>query len=116
MELSFTEYRALFDQYYYFEINIVCTLIFVFDIFLQMNTTYYDSDGEEIHSNKLIIFNYMKGMMVIDILSSIPIDSGPWKIINILKVVRVKKLPGIINKMNVNEESKTLLRMGYLVF
>ena len=116
MELSFNEYRSLFDQYYYTEINTVCTGIFVMDIFLNMNTTYYDSDGDEIYSKKNIILNYMKGMFVIDTLSSIPIDKGPWKIINILKIVRVFKLPGIINKMNVDEESKSVLRMGFLVF
>lgn len=116
MELSFIEYRALFDQYYYTEINNVCTIVFILDIVLNMNTTFYDSDGDEIYKKKRIIMNYMKGMFVIDTLSSIPIDNGPWKIINILKIVRVFKLPGIINKMNVDEESKSLLRMGFLVF
>jgi hypothetical protein len=81
-----------------------------------MNTTYYDNDGEEIFSKRKIIVNYMKGMLIIDILSSIPIDSGNWKIINILKLVRVFKLPGIINKMNADEETKSVLRLGFLVF
>ena len=116
MELSFVEYREIFDKYYYSEINTFSTVIFVLDIILQMNTTYYDSDGEEIFNKKKIIFNYMKGLLFIDILSSIPIDSGPWKIINILKLVRVLKLPGLINKMSIDEESKSALRMSYLVF
>ena len=116
MELSFTEYRVIFDRYYYTEINIVSTAIFILDIILQMNTTFYDSDGEEIFSRKKIILNYMKGMLIIDIISSIPIDSGPWKIINILKLVRIFKLPGIINKMSIDEEKKSLLRLTFLVF
>jgi len=43
------------------------------DIFLQMNTTYYDSDGYEIFKKRKIIAHYMRGMFTIDLLSSLPL-------------------------------------------
>jgi len=44
------------------------------DIFLQMNTTYYDSEGDEISQKRKIVAHYMRGMFTIDLLSSLPLD------------------------------------------
>lgn len=80
-----------------------------------MNTTYYDSDGEEIFIKKKIRQNYIQGFFFIDLLSSIPFDliySGSlFRLINILKIIRIKKLTAIINKLNVDEEKKSFLRI-----
>ena len=103
-------------------VNIVATAFFFLDILFQMNTTYYNSDGDEIYDKKKIIKNYLTGMFIIDFLSSLPMEYitiEGWealRLINILKIIRVKKLTGIINKMNVDEEIKSRFRMFYLVF
>lgn len=47
-------------------------MLFVLDIIFQMNTTYYDNDGEEIEDKKKIIKHYIGGMFIIDLLSAIP--------------------------------------------
>lgn len=89
--------------------------MFITDIFIMMNTTYYDSDGEEIFIKKKIRQNYIQGFFFIDLLSSIPFDliySGSlFRLINILKIIRIKKLTAIINKLNVDEEKKSFLRI-----
>lgn len=89
------------------------------DIVLQMNTTYYDSDGEEIEDKKKILKHYVSGIFIIDFVSAIPweyITKSKWRLLNILKIVRLLKLGDIINKANFDEETKSLLRTGKLVF
>ena len=90
------------------------------DIFIMMNTTFYDSDGDEIESKKRIRQNYLSGFFSIDLLSSIPFDimfpGSLLRLINILKIIRIKKLTSIINKLNVDEEKKSYLRICQLVF
>ena len=59
---------------------------------------------------------------MIDLLSSIPMeyiatDDYPFlRMINILKIIRIQKLTGIINKMNVDEEKKSLYRIMNNIF
>jgi len=76
-----------------------------------MNSTFYDSDGEEIFDKHKIRVNYLSNMFLIDTLSSIPIEymlpGHPLRMINILKIIRVFRLTAIINKMNVDEETKS---------
>jgi hypothetical protein len=60
-------------------------------------------------------------MFLIDLLSSIPIDmifasDSPLKVINSLKIIRIKRLTRIIDKMNADEERKSIYRMLQLVF
>lgn len=90
------------------------------DILIQMNSTYYDSDGEEIYNKRKIMTHYFFGMFFIDLVSAPPIETlfpgSQWRLLNILKIIRVFKLTAIINKMNVDEETKSQLRMMYLVF
>ena len=85
-----------------------------------MNTTYYDNDGNEIYSKKRIRINYIFGMFFIDLISSLPIEiffpGSLLRMLNILKIIRVFRLTGIINKMNVDEEAKSQLRMLHLIF
>ena len=54
-------------------------------------------------------------MFFIDLCSSLPIEiffpGHPIRIINVLKIIRVSKLSGIINKSNMDEENKSLLRI-----
>ena len=84
-----------------------------------MNTTYYDNDGEEIEDKKKIMQHYLQGMFIIDLLSAIPweyMSVSLLRMLNLLKIVRLQKLGDIINKSNVDEEMKSLLRICKLVF
>ena len=72
---SFREY--FYDQDYYICINVIQIVLFFLDIIFQMNTTYYDNDGEEIEDKQKIIKHYLKGMFFIDLLSAIPWEYGP---------------------------------------
>jgi len=76
-----------------------------------MNTTYYDADGDEIFIKSKIRFHYIRGMFFVDTVSAPPIEiilpGSQWRLLNILKILRVFKLTGIINKMNVDEETKS---------
>ena len=38
------------------------------------------------------------------------------KLVNVLKIIRVRRLTSIINKMNIDEEQKSLLRIGQIIF
>jgi hypothetical protein len=54
----------------------------------------------------------MFGMLVIDVVSSLPIEimlpGSILRMFNILKIIRVFRLTTIINKMNAEEESKSV--------
>ena len=62
----------------------------------------------------------MFSSFTIDLLSSLPIEvlfpGNVLRILNVLKIIRVLRLTAIINKMNVDEETKSLLRMAQLIF
>lgn len=121
LTLSFDQISEMLsnNEVYNF-INITSSIFFIMDIFLQMNTTYYDSEGEEISDKKKIRINYMFGMFFIDLISSLPVEiffpGNVLRMVNILKIIRVFRLTGIINKMNVDEEAKSQLRMLHLIF
>lgn len=59
-------------------------------------------------------------MFIIDFLSAIPWEymskKSAWRMLNILKIVRLLKLGDIINKANFDEETKSLLRISKLIF
>mgnify|MGYP003902221713 CR=1 FL=1 len=121
LTLSFDEIsETLTNSVSYNTINLTSAVFFILDIFFQMNTTFYDSDGEEIFDKVRIRKNYIAGMFFIDLISSVPIEiffpGNMLRMFNILKIIRVFRLTGIINKMNMDEEKKSLLRMFHLIF
>lgn len=121
LTLFFDQFDDYFSQMNYYQgINIISIILFFVDILFQMNTTYYDNDGEEIENKKKIICHYMQHMFIIDFLSAIPWEymskKSAWRMLNILKIVRLLKLGDIINKANFDEETKSLLRICKLIF
>jgi len=75
LTLSFDEIsESLSGNSLYNFINIASTVFFMLDIILQMNTTFYDPEGEEIYDKKKIRINYLFGMFFIDLISSLPIE------------------------------------------
>jgi hypothetical protein len=85
-----------------------------------MNTTYYDSDGQEIFNKRKIRLNYLFGMLTVDVVSSIPIEiilPGSYlRMFNILKIIRVFRLTTIINKMNAEEETKSVSSLYFISY
>ena len=83
------------------------------DIGFAFNTSYYDVEGEEVRSRANIARHYMKGMFIIDLLSSLPFDLLPLlgdklKLIALLKVIRITRLTRMVNKLSFEEETKAV--------
>ena len=78
--LAFDQIEEAFsDIPAYTIIDTSANIFFILDIIVQMNTTYYDSDGEEVFKKSRIRKNYLCGMFPVDLLSSIPYDIlTPW--------------------------------------
>ena len=75
MALAFDEFDDMFHESTVFNIfDMAANCFFILDIFLQMNSTYYDNDGEEIFDKKQILRHYIFGAFIIDLLSSLPIE------------------------------------------
>jgi hypothetical protein len=109
LTISFDGINELFraSQVYNF-FNLTSNIFFIIDIFFQMNTTYYDAEGEEIDNKQKIRKHYLLTGFFIDFFSSFPVDymmqGSLLRLVNVLKINRVFRLTGIINKMNVDEE------------
>jgi hypothetical protein len=121
LKLSFDEFSETLDNSLTYNIvNLTSAVFFILDIFLQLNTTFYDADGEEIFDKRRIRIHYLCGMFTVDLLSSIPIEiilpNHPLRVLNILKILRIFRLTAIINKMNVDEEAKSQMRILQLIF
>jgi len=103
----------------YVVFNIAGTVFFIIDIFINLNTSYYDHDGDEIKEKKKIIKHYIGTSFTVDLVSSIPIefitDNKVVRIINMLKIIRLMRIRAIIDKMNVDEELKSTLRILVLL-
>lgn len=77
--------------------------------------------GDEIFNLATIRVNYMTGMFLIDLLSSFPIEvacpplPNMVRLLNILKIVRLRRLTIIISKLNVDSELRAIYRISYLI-
>ena len=78
--LAFDQIEEEFSKWTaYIVIDGAANVFFIIDIIVQMNTTYYDSDGEEVFKKSRIMKNYLCGMFPVDLLSSIPFELlTPW--------------------------------------
>lgn len=72
--------------------------LFIIDILVNFFTAYYNKEGELVKSLKLISFNYVKGFLLLDLLSSIPFNiifsGGSGGSAN--KILRIFKIPRLI--------------------
>lgn len=104
-------------------LNTLIDIIFGVDIALQFKTTYYDPfTGEEIFDKKTITMEYLKGRFLIDILATVPFDNIAFLItqerneilplFSLLKLIRVTRLGRIIEKMNVKEHIKLMMKLS----
>ena len=82
--------------------------------------------GDEIFDKEIIYWNYLKGRFLIDILATVPFDnivflitktrSAILPLFSLLKLIRVTRLGRIIEKMNVKEHLKLMMKLSQLIF
>ena len=78
MTLSFAEINNdLNDTTWFPVLDQLANVLFLCDIVFQLNTTYYDVDGEEVFRKSKIRINYLTGSFIVDLLSSLPFDYLP---------------------------------------
>ncbi len=97
--------------------------VFVMDIIINFRTTFFDREGDEIYDCKSIARRYVKsGKLIIDLLATVPVEyfvSGEVtfvQLLQLLKIIRVRRLPFIISRSNLREESKNVFKVLQLIF
>lgn len=97
--LAFIESRD-FDQW--FIIDSILTGVFFLDVWITMNTSYYDKDSKLITERASIFINYLKGWLLVDLVACMPFDLIQFSVnpnskrsgYNALsKLIRLKNLP-----------------------
>ena len=113
-------WRETFDKNNYSSIiNNIIDFFFGIDIIMNFFTTFFHSTtGEEISERKDIAINYIKGMFLFDVLSTVPFDelavlfvsedtdSDSLQAISLLKTIRVLRLSKLIAFLNATDEIK----------
>lgn len=100
-------------------IDLVINIMFIFDILLGFRTTYFDALGQEIRDPKQISTNYLRGMFIIDLLSSIPYRYAaivmPFfdyiSFFKILKIARISRFAPFVQKLELDEGDKASLKI-----
>lgn len=121
LTLSFPSINdSLQESSAYNGVNVVSTVFFLADILLQMNTTFITATGEEVTDKRKVVLHYLRGMFLIDLLSSVPVEMvlprSQLRLLNILKLMRISKLTTIINRSALSDENKSVCRIFHLLF
>lgn len=69
--------------------ELVVDACFMFDIYLNFRTAYYDSRGNLVANRRRIALHYIKGWFIIDAISVVPFDlitAGAMGFLSMLKV------------------------------
>ena len=116
--VEMTVYEKLTEVKWYYATDVIINILFIIDIIVQFNTSFYNQEGEEIRDRKEIATRYMfKGMFIFDFLSSIPYDAfnlDSFKVLKILKITRISRMTKAINKMELKEENKAVSAVQFL--
>lgn len=100
----------------YQAVDLVINILFIFDIIVGFRTTFFNAEGMEIRDPKQLAMKYLKGMFVIDFLSSIPyryvkIIFPPIDKISfckILKIARISRFAPFVQRLELNAEDKAV--------
>lgn len=116
--------KTLWDPVYDF-IDIITWLIYVFDVFVNMRTTYIDSFGLEVVEGKQIMKKYIYSFrFIVDILSLLNLPSmfisfaSPntqvvLNILGLLKLSRYFRAQSLIVESRLQKEQKSLASCGF---
>lgn len=83
-------------------IDIFIDLAFIVDFYMNLNLAYYNEDGVLVKEKKQIASKYLKGWMIIDACSSVPLGiinliQGSRSYVNgLIKLVRLRNLPKLL--------------------
>lgn len=96
--------------------NATIELFFMIDIGIAFRTSFLTFEGEEITNPKQIAMHYViGGAFVFDLLSVIPfnlltpgVDLKVMDLAGVLKLVHVTRLPHLVAKLNMGEETKAV--------
>ncbi|CDW83695.1 cyclic nucleotide-binding protein [Stylonychia lemnae] len=107
----------------------IIDLMFLFDIIFNFRATYIESStGEEIYDPKRIAYKYLTGYrFYLDLFSTIPFDKIFSPLVNadaeqflsalgMLKLFRITKISGLIQKINVSRATKAMFKVLQLIF
>lgn len=122
---SSSEIKTLFTVF-----NSIIDCFFAIDIIMNFFTTYFHpTTGEEIDNKRDIAMNYLKGMFILDVLSTVPLDlmasaffenrgmqAEDLQVISILKIIRVFRLSKLIAFLNATDEIKLNLQLFKTMF
>lgn len=108
------------------KLTVFIDCMFFIDILVSFRTTFINEfNGQEIDSSKLMALHYLKGQFIVDFLATVPFDAiaslilgeaGLFKILGILKLVRVLRLQRMITYLRTNPQNKSVLILFKLVF
>ena len=100
--------------------------MFFLDIVVSFRTTYYDENtGREVKIPRKMAKTYLKNAFTIDVMSTLPFDliaslattdDDGFKVLGVLKLIRVLRLNKLITFMRSNEQVKATLKLFKLVF
>ena len=104
------------DNSDYAIIDLLINIMFLIDIVLGFRTTFFDAIGTEIRDPKQIASNYLRGMFIVDLLSSIPYRYvaliipfiSSISFLKILKIARIARFTPFVEKLEMNEEDKAV--------
>jgi potassium voltage-gated channel Eag-related subfamily H protein 7 len=104
----------------------IIDFLFFIDILISFRTTQVDLlTGIEIRDTKQLAHLYFQGQFTIDFLSTVPFDTfaelilgdaGFFKVLGVLKLVRVMRLSRIITFLRCDSQTKAMLNLFKLVF
>lgn len=104
-------------------IGYVIDLFFWLDILLCFRVSYITFDGEEVTNWRYIAIRYIfQGTFIFDLLSVLPFDAilpgnnSAISLLGILKLIRIKRLPDLIARLNMDEASKAMFKVAQITF
>lgn len=78
-------------------LDLVINIMFLVDIAIGFRTTYFDPQGMEVRDAKQIAMHYLRGLFVVDFLSSIPyryvaVVIPPIKTLSFFKILKITRI------------------------
>lgn len=101
-----------------FIVSWVADACFILDIALNFATSFINAEGEEVLQRRGIAAHYIRGSAFwLDLVAGVPQMPGipPWlEVLGLLKLVRMRRLPGLLNRVNMTSWARIVVRLWSL--